>query len=943
MDTFLKQAARRIVADAATSHDLSRTLVVFNNHRSEVFMRRAFKNLSAESGEGWFVPQTMVIDDLVAELGGLTIVPNEFLLFDLYAIHMQLGGDQRKYATFEDFIAFGDIMLADFSDIDRYCVDARDLFQNLHAYKELLEWDVENPAMSPMQRDYLEFYRSLYEYYTLLHERLAAKGEAYGGMAYRHVAERIGSLIDEGRWRRVYFIGFNAISECERRIIGEYVRRGLGELVTDGDEYYFSDPEQEAGLFLRRHAEEFGARWHFGSHFGQGGKQISIVECPENVVQCKYAGQLLRDHADWLSDPESTAVVLADESLILPVLNALPEMGEESHVNVSMGFAYADSGVHALVMRLLSLYRQGDRRGYYHSDVVEVLADYHIGRLLDRRDMRQRATSYIDRGGCIRCTAADVAVMVGDDRLAFLFPVEVPSPRELPSLLRRVASLLAASPALERNLKEKQALGGLVEVLDYFDRMQQEHSGDGAGYLDYLDSITSFERVYSRIAQRHSISFLGQPLTGLQILGMLETRNLDFRRVILLSANEGVLPSARSQSSLIPHELKRAAHLPTYEEKDAVYAYNFYRLLQRASEVWLVYSSESEAMGKGEESRFIKQVRSELARRFPNITVTDRVVDMGMALHQGELEPKGEKSAEVMDKLRQLAAYGFSPSSLSVYMTCPLQYYYCYVCDVRETEELDEDLDASQLGTCVHNVLKHIYEPYKGRPVEAGGLKAALDGLNGLLDTEFGEFYRHGRNSEGRNRFLYSVAESQLRRVLQREIDHLAKGDVIEMIAMEETMQMPLTIEGAPFEVNLRGTVDRIDRMNGHLRVIDYKTGRLDDREISVLSSDLDMGKPMPSKWLQLMCYALLYSHSVANPEPLNVGIYPLRNLQSDVRLARWDGNPDVKPLHVDIFGQMLAERIGELLDPAVPFRAADKTEGCNFCPVRGFCPGAKR
>lgn len=942
MDTFLKEAARRIIGDAAPSRDLSRTLVVFNNHRSELFLRRAFASLSAESGEGWFMPQTMVVDDLVADLGGLKIVPNEFLLFELYAIHMHIGGDQRKYSNFEDFIAFGDIMLSDFSEIDRYCVDARDLFQNLHAYKELLEWDVENPAMSPMQRDYLQFYHSLYDYYSLLHSRLEAKGEAYGGMAYRHVAENIGTLIDEGRWQRVYFIGFNAISECERRIIGEYVRRGLGELVTDGDEYYFADKDQEAGLFLRRHSDEFGARWHFGSHFGEGRRRINIVECPENVVQCKYAGQLLRDHGDWLSDPESTAVVLADESLILPVLNALPEMGDEAHVNVSMGYAYADSAVHTLVMRLFSLYRQADRRGYYHSDVVEVMADYHIGRLLDRRDMRQQAARYMDEGGHIRCTAADVRQMVGDDRLDFLFPDEVPAPRELPALLRQLAARLAASPAMESNLKEKQALGGLVEVLDYFDSLQQQNEGSGTVYLDYLDSISSFEKVYSRIAQRHSISFLGQPLTGLQILGMLETRNLDFRRVILLSANEGVLPSARSQSSLIPHELRRAAHLPTYEEKDAVYAYNFYRLLQRASEVYLVYSSETEAMGKGEESRFIKQVRSELARRFANIEVSDQVVDMGMALHRTELEHVGEKDAAVMEKLGRLAAYGFSPSSLSVYMSCPLQYYYSYVRDVREADELADDLDASQLGTCVHNVLKRIYSPYKGRAVEAAGLKAALDGLKGLMDAEFEELYRHGRNTEGRNRFLYSVAETQLRRVLQREIGHLERGDKIEMVAMEEVMQMRLDIGSAPFEVNLRGTVDRIDRMNGQLRVIDYKTGQLDDKEISVQSEKLDEGKPMPAKWLQLMCYAMLYNHTVAEPESVRVGIYPLRNLQSDVRMARWDGNANMTPQQVHIFGQMLNERIAELLDPSVPFRAPDKPSGCRFCPVKGFCPQAK-
>lgn len=929
METFLKQVARKILREH--SNDADRVLLVFNNHRSELFLRHAFEAISAEEGRTFFLPRTTVIDDLVADLGGLKIVPNEFLLFELYRIHMEIGGEKRKYQTFEEFIAFGDTMLSDFSEIDRYCVDARNLFINLHDLKAIGEWDIEDPAMSPFQRSYLEFYHSLYDYYRLLRERLTARGEAYGGMAYRHVAEHIGELAEGCPFTQIYFVGFNAMTECERMIIGEYARRGIGRLLTDGDPYYASDPMQEAGHFLRKHRTEFPEIDPRGtSLFAQGHKKITVVECPEAVLQCKYAGQLLAGHSDWLFDPESTAVVLADESLLMPTLNALPDSDKDYKVNISMGFAYADSGIHLLVLRMLSLYRQATAKGYYHTDLVEVLSDHHIGRLLGMDDLRQRTLRHLERENLIRCHASDVATLLGTDRLSFLFPDEVPGPDGVLALLRRMAELIADGGITENNRKEKQALGGLAEILAFFDRLQAEYS--------FITDTGTLEKVYTRIARRHSISFLGQPLSGLQILGMLETRNLDFKRVILLSANEGILPSGRSQNTLIPYELQRAFHLPTYEEKDCVFAYNFYHLLQRAEEVYLLYSSEAESMGKGEESRFIKQVRSELAVRFPgHIEVTDTVVDTGHNLHRSNVTDSHHKTPAVMERLRTLATRGFSPTSLNNFMECPLRYYYSNILNVNEPDTVEEDLDASQLGTCVHAVLEHIYTPYIGRAVDADGLRQALDQLPQLMQEAFEKLYSHGRSQEGRNSFLHSVGESQVRHILQREKDLILQGNRIEIVALEQEITHPVESTGAHFPVNLKGIVDRIDRFNGRLRVIDYKTGRLDDKEINVTTDSLE-SRPMPGKWLQLMCYALMYSRKHHLTEPLLSGIYPLRHLKADVSLVHWDGAEELLPEHFDRFEQKLATKLNELLDPETEFAAPEQPLGCTWCPVRGFC-----
>ena len=928
MDTFLRQVAARILREHLRNTD--RVLVVFNNHRSELFLRRAFEQISDENGTTFFLPQITVIDDLVSQLGGLKIIPNEFLLFQLYRIHMEIGGDDRKYQTFEDFIAFGDMMLADFSEIDRYCVDARQLFVNLHDIKDILEWDVENPDMSPFQRNYLQFYHSLFEYYSKLRAILAERGEAYGGMAYRHVAENIATLVDGCPYEAIYFIGFNALSECEKRIIAEYVRRGIGTLLTDADTYYYADTMQEAGRFLRQHDKDFPEIVPHGpSLFSQGNKKVHIVECPEAVLQCKYAGQLLTEHPDWLTDPESTAIVLADEGLLIPALDALPAVNADYRVNVTMGYPFADSGIHALVLRLISLYRQANASGYYHTDLVEVLGNHLMGRLVGRDDLRQYVADYLRRENRIRSTSSEISAMLGTDGLDFLFPTTVPTPDEVLAILRRMAEAMVAEGVVESNKKEKQVLGGLAEILNHFDQLQSEYH--------LIADLVTLEKVYTRIAQRHSVAFLGQPLSGLQVLGVLETRNLDFRRVILLSANEGTIPAGREQATIIPFELQRHFHLPTYEEKDAVYAYNFYRLLQRAEEVYLLYSSETSGMGKGEESRFLKQVRFELAGRFSgHVEVDDSVVELPPDLHVSTQPAIASKDDAAMQRLSAIAERGFSPSALNVYIGCPLSYHYQYIMGLRD-DSLEDSLDASQLGTCVHSVLQHIYTPFIGTRVDPRGLRDALANLKPLMDEAFDEFYRHGRPTEGRNRFLYSVAESQLHHMLRKEIALIEDGARLEIVALEQDITMPLA-EG----VNLKGVVDRIDRLNGRLRVIDYKTGSVRDSDIAVRTANLEKGAAMPGKWFQLMCYALMYSHAHPLGEPILSCIYPLRSLRSDVCLATIDGQPEITAETLADFRSRLEAIIAELMDRTVPFTPPEHPSGCLFCPARGFCSSAQ-
>ena len=934
MDSFLKQIALRIVNEHPK--DTDHVLVVFNNNRSKRFFTKQFDTI----GQATFLPQIMTIDELISQLGGLEIVANEFLLFELYRIHVELGGTERKYQTFEDFISFGDLMMSDFSEIDQYMVDAEEIFDNLHALKEIGEWDIEGTQLTEFQRRYLDFYRSLYQYYVRLREKLASKGQAYSGMAYRTVAENIEEKAADCPYSAIYFVGFNAMSRCEERIIGEYVRRGIGHLLTDSDIYYLEPAqEEEAGRFLKKHMEDFPELKPEGpSHFATCKKEITVVECPENILQCQFAGQLLAEHPGWLTpqEAESTAVVLADEKLLIPTLNALPDIGQTYNVNVTMGYAYADSMVHALVEKLFSLYRQHSPRGYYHNDLVEVLSDHFVCQLLEAPNLRRHMERVMRADSLIRCNNGEIKTLLEKCKVAepeivgFLFPDETPTPEACLTLLSQTAKAIVGSGSLEENPKEKLSMGSLAEILDNLEQLL-------ATYPDTVGDIATLEKIYSRIATRHSISLIGDPLMGLQVLGVLETRNLDFKRVILLSTNEGILPAGLTGNTLIPLFLKTQQGLPTYVEKDSVYAYNFYRLLQRAEEVYLLYSSESESMGKGEASRFIGQVECELAPMF-GIKVHHITVKADTRLADGSPRQEVAKTPAIMQRLAAMGEHGLSPTSFCNYIDCPLKYYYSRVLKVDEAESIDEDLDASQLGSSIHKVLEKIYGEHLDQPLKAEVLSKALDELPSLMADAFEKLYSGGRNTEGRNRFLYSVAESQLRHILEQEKSRLERGEKLVVKAVEkETDLYPITPE-----VNLKGTIDRVDELNGRLRIIDYKTGRLEKKEITYSDEE----STMPGKWLQLMWYALLYCREQHPASPVLSGIYPLRNLRSDVNVATWhrdDGAPSeaITLDRLDRFEELLREKVEELMNPDIPFFPTPTKEACRYCPVKEFCPSS--
>ena len=929
METFLAEVAQKL----RTEHpnNLNQVTVIFDNRRSGLFLRRHFASMT---GQPFFLPRIIGIDELITELGGLTIVPNEYLLFELFDIHRHLDEGNDKYTCFEDFISFGEMMLADFSEIDLYCVDAQRLFSNLHDIKAIEKWNVETGKPTPFQEKYLAFYQSLYQYYTQLHQRLLERRQAYGGMAYRYVAENIDTLLPDHNEEYYYFVGFNAVSACEERIIRHYLRQGNGTFITDGDAYYYDDTSQEAGYFLRNSTFPNS---EYPAHFAIENKEITIVSCPENVLQCKYAGELLSKQIQGNpNNPiEHTAIVLADESLLLPMLNALPS--EVKTANVTMGYPFIHTAIHSLVLKLFSLHQQRKGEFFYHTDILDVLSDNSIAPILGVNNLYSRLSLLLSNGHFVYASTEevnDLCHQLDSDptQIQFLFAQELPTPNVFLTLIRQLIHTLYDTHALDNDRKEKEALACLLRIVDYFQELQ--------GQYNYVDNLNTLLKIYTRIAQRSSVPFYGEPLQGLQILGVLETRNLDFKRVILLSANEECLPSGKMGNSLIPYDLKISFGIPTFHEKEAVYAYNFYRLLQRADEIHLVYHTEANGKGKGEPSRFLLQVQRELAQRYPdNIVLHEEILfaDSHTATAPDVLAyPKNDL---VLCQLEQIAQHGLSPSALNKYRNCPVRFYFENILRIKESDPLNEDLEQNELGSCIHAVLEKIFSPTIGNPLAPEMLKHALGEVDSLLAAVLDEQFHHGRSHAGRNHLLESVAKMQITNFLESEIKNLEKGDKIEILALEKELAhtLQVTINDMVRHVVVGGSADRIDNWNGYTRIIDYKSGRVDPKDLKVNEPEPNWSK-VSDKWFQVMIYTWLAYHCGQAKEPYLSGIQHLGHLQSELMVAQWEGSTILSPEHIQSFEKLLSELMSDIFNPDLPFIANYDDKKCKYCPFAEIC-----
>ncbi len=940
MEYFLEKVAQTLLEEHG--EQVGHLLVVLPNRRAGLFLK---KHLIRIAGKNLFAPRILSISDFIEELCPLEVADNITLLFELYHVYKEIEGDAAE--SFDHFSKWGPVLLNDFNEINSYLLDDQLVYANLRQIKSIENWSLGAEDLTENQENYLAFYHKLPAFYERFCARLLHQQKCFPGYAYRWVAENLQTLLPEMHSQKVYFVGFNALSTAEQRILSGMCHAQKARLFWDADRYYLRQHKHEAGTFLRQYQKNQNLPFEWiGNDFATSEKNIHIIGVPGHAGQAKLAGDLLANQIPE-KQQQNTALVLAEEALLLPVLNALPKAVEK--VNVTMGYPLKNTPMQSLFDAIFTLHENVSRMGqqrhgakFYHNDVIKLFHHPYVKRMMERKGQRNVSdciTAEIMERNKVFLSMEEMDAFFDDpdistllDRVRYLFKPLLRVPQDVLEMLFLTTDQLRIFLITTRKKTHLE-----LEYVFHYTRILKRLQALSDQYA-FFSGLHGFRSLFQQITAASSLDFYGEPLQGLQIMGLLETRALDFENVILLSVNENTLPGAKADSSFIPYDLRKHFKLPAYTEKDAVYAYHFYRLIQRAKNVWLIYNTQTDDFGSGERSRFIAQLLHELPKINPKIKMDQQVLATPVKVHRPkEFEVPKDQTAHA--RLNLLFAGGLSPTALTTFVNCPLDFYYKYILSLREANAVEETIEASSFGVFVHQTLEQLYQPFTGQFIRADDVQQMVPKVAATLEAAFEGLYSDDEMRYGKNFLAYRVALGFIERFLDREIHFLealeVQGESLKILALEEKLLTELTVEtkSGTQKVCIRGNADRIDQVGGITRIIDYKTGRVKANDLKLattaeITHDIKFQKPF-----QILMYALMYRKNFPEDQGrLQSGILSFRALEEGLINAEIDGEHLLTPQHLNDFEAELHQLIRRIADPDVPFRHVPDSTWCTFC-----------
>jgi hypothetical protein len=950
--SFLEEIARHVIDHHGQQPDA--VTLVFPNRRSGLHFR---KKLAALIDRPVWAPQIFGIVDFIRQHSPLHIPDRLMLIFSLYQAFKKAGGATE---SFDNFYFWGDALLKDFDEIDKYMVDARLLFKNLrwqkdleNAFDHLTEnqklliknfWASFQEKPSKHQQDFVAIWEVLYPVYEHLRDDLLQHQQGYEGLIYRTVAEDCENKSLHRPFDKVIFAGFNAFSRCEEKIISYYVQEQKAQVFWDADDYFYKDANQEAGNFLREHSRHkvLGPtlKSAYGTRFSNEKKSVRMVGVPSEAGQAQALERLL---AEQQSVDERTAVVLANELLLFPVLSATSHLADA--MNVTMGYPLQHSLAYSFVEALLELHIDSQARKkneFYYRPVLQLLQHPYL--LVRGSGAAKVAIEHITTNNRISLSGAQIA---GEDEL--LKEIFTPhAGREqfwdyLQNLLHKVA-------VDEQDGVQKEFI---FHIFSLINKLRDFYQATQLGA-----DLQSFLKLFRHIIRQQKLPFEGEPLQGLQVMGILESRTLDFDHVYLLSANEGTFPPAAAGASFIPYSLRSAFGLPTFDQQDAIYAYLFYTLIASARQVTIVYNTQESNGRSGELSRFAQQLIYESGL---NIEMKTALAEVSM---QNPREIEVTKKEWVMRQLdrytRPAPAQGerfFTPSAFNTYLDCTLRFYYKYVLDLAEAEEVSEELDPMAFGNILHKTMELAYQPHNKadcRQVTSADVdvirakidKALNDAFSDTFDQQQEQFEYTGQNV---------IWREVVKKIVLRILDYDQKHTPFEILTLEGgrkdgfELQMAIHTGAVKKDVALKGVIDRIDQCGGAVRILDYKTGK-DNRNFTDLPSLFDRNNPQRNKAaFQTFLYVLLFRARHPRLDiPIQAGLFNIREVftkEFDFRLKmksdnRYEPVHDVRSLLPD-YENLLKELLEEIFDVTVPFVQTTDLRKCSLCPYALLCQRA--
>ena len=958
MTPFLKLVADDLYKDYGK--DISSLNLVFPSRRASLFFN---KYLSENLDAPVWQPTITTISDLMYRISGLQQADSLSLIVRLFDIYQNRLHTKE---TFDSFYFWGEVMLADFDQVDKYNVEAAKLFTNILDIKEIDErfggftpeqiealktyLGVITDANNSIIKDkYLSIWKVLGSIYNDFRTILLREGVCYDGLAYSVAASKMKQNPDRQLEGTYVFIGFNALNECEKVLFRHLRRNNNALFYWDYDDSYIKSDVHEAALFLKDNLIEFpnklGAN-HYSNFYSNS--KIHLISAPSGVTQTKLIPQIINDLRGFTAElSTNTAIVLPEEHLLLPVLSAIPD--DIVDLNITMGYPLKETAAYNLAEFLIKLHINSrlDEEGvvkFYHKDVLAILNHPYL--------------QIIDSNGC-----SAIIKRIKTDNVIFIDPVDL---RSVPSLqtifigqssgsqiatylvevIRVVAGIISQKADVER-FNVKLELEYLYTLYINLNRLVDVITKNSIEV-----SLKIFRQLFRKALAQTRVSFSGEPLMGVQIMGFLETRTLDFENLIMLSVNDDVLPGNHHRPSFVTPSLRFAYGLPDYSHQDAIYGYYFYRLLQRSKNVYLVYRNRAEGLMSGELSRFALQLIMESGKPIERI---DLKFDLGISTQQDIII---EKTSTVLGKLNRYFAENdgkkyLSPSAFSSYISCPLKFYYRYIADIREAEEVTEEVDLPGFGKILHAAMDLIYKSVGKETIERVDLEMLIKSpkkLDSLIEKAFANEYLKSAKDEvksqlaGRNLLILEQIKFSIVKMLKTDI----KRTPFKIIKMEEEVRANLqfTSNGKDFNIRIGGIVDRLETDGNTIKVVDYKTGNSKYKgEFDSLDDFFDPKKSDKTKevfQIFTYCYALKQQEGYTDIKP---ELWFIRNASADYMPGViWKDSSksrnEVRSFNhwESGFVEKLRSIAADIFDSSKPYSPTTDLEVCRKCPYISIC-----
>ncbi len=910
MHSFLEEIVEQINSEQVS---LENTVFILPSRRAGTFLRN---NIAKTKGKTIFSPEIYSIESFVENISGITYATNTQQLFELYYCYLEQGKEGQD--SFIDFSKWGQTLLQDFNEIDRYLIDSEELLSNLSAIQEIDHWYVE-VEKTQMIEDYIQFWNNLKGLYKRFNEKLLDKAKGHQGLVYREAYRNLESYLESNQDRTYIFIGFNALNSAESKIIQRILKIPDSQIYWDIDSYFLDDPVHDASFFIRTHLKNWGYLKKnelkgISSNF-LAEKNIQVIGVPKNTSQAKYVGSLLKKLRLEKVSLQNTSVVLSDETLLNPLLNSIPS--EIDKVNITMGYPLNKSPFHNFFMQFFELYHNKQPNGWYYKNVLSFVSDPFTSMLLTydninvgdeiSKTIKSKNLTFLDIPHIIPLEKAK------QEKLSLLFFQGTPSPKLFVECCLKIISELKIKLQVSKNALALEELFRFYGIFNQVLDLIQEHG--------FITDLKSLQALFQELLSSETLDFQGDPLEGLQIMGMLETRNLDFETVIITSVNEGILPSGKSNNSFIPYDLKRNFGLPTFKEKDAVYTYHFYRLLQRAKNIYLIYNTEPDVLEGGERSRLITQL---LTDENINQNITECIAVPEIA-PQPNTKMRIDKNDSLMALIQGHSRKGFSPTSLSNYIRNPIDFYKQNLLGINDFLDVEETIAANTFGTIIHDTLEDLYKPFIGSIINEELLLRAKTKVNELVKIHFSKTYSDATLLRGKNLIAFNVVINYVQNFIDLEIG-TTKNHQIKILGLEQKLQLKLNLPELDFPILLKGKLDRIDEKDGVLRIIDYKSGKAMANQVEITDWPEITKDYNHSKAFQLLCYALMYHQKTSN-DSIEAGIFSFKNLNAGllsfaVKEKRNSRTKDktITSKTLAQFTKELKKLILEICNPHIPF-----------------------